>query len=116
MDGESDDFKIKYIYKCNVCGKEYNNKSNCYRYLKIYIYEKIYKCFVDGCDKIYMYRYEFRMYMRIYIGEKLFKCFVCIRGFNEGGNLRRYMKIYVGDDILYKCGVCFKGFSEMFRF
>lgn len=115
MDGESDDSKTKYIYKCNVCGKEYNNKSNCHRHLKTHTHEKTYKCPADGCDKIYMHRYELRMHMRIHTGEKPFKCPVCTRGFNEGGNLRRHMKIHAGDDTPYKCGVCFKGFSEMFR-
>ncbi|XP_048752288.1 zinc finger protein 260-like isoform X1 [Ostrea edulis] len=115
MEGESDDSKTKYIYKCNVCGKEYNNKSNCHRHLKTHTHEKTYKCPADGCDKVYMHRYELRMHMRIHTGEKPFKCAVCTRGFNEGGNLRRHMKIHAGDDTPYKCGVCFKGFSEMFR-
>ncbi|XP_062567291.1 zinc finger protein 260-like [Saccostrea cucullata] len=115
MEGENDDTKTKYIYKCNVCGKEYNNKSNCHRHLKTHTHEKTYKCPADGCDKIYMHRYELRMHMRIHTGEKPFKCAVCKRGFNEGGNLRRHMKIHAGDDTPFKCGVCFKGFSEMFR-
>ena len=115
MDDENDDSKTKYIYKCNVCGKEYNNKSNCHRHLKTHTHEKTYKCPADGCDKTYMHRYELRMHMRIHTGEKPFKCPVCTRGFNEGGNLRRHMKIHAGDDTPYKCGVCFKGFSEMFR-
>lgn len=55
------------------------------------------------------------MYCRIYIGERSYKCFICIRGFNESGNFRRYMKIYEGDNLLFKCGVCFKGFNDILR-
>lgn len=110
-EGELED--TKFIYKCNVCGKEYNSKSNCHRHLKTHTHAKVYKC--NDCDKTYMHRYELKMHRRIHTGEKPFKCSICTRAFNESGNLRRHMKIHAGDDTPYKCGVCFKGFSDMYR-
>ncbi|XP_060073270.1 zinc finger protein 528-like [Ylistrum balloti] len=105
--------KTKYIYKCNICGKEYNNKSNCHRHLKSHTMDKNYKC--GYCGKAFTHRYEVRMHCRIHTGEKPFRCPICTRGFNESGNLRRHMKIHVSDDSPYKCGVCFKGFDHIVR-
>ncbi|XP_060073288.1 zinc finger protein ZFP2-like [Ylistrum balloti] len=112
-EGETEEVSTKYIYKCNVCGKEYNNKSNCHRHLKSHTHDKTYKC--DHCDKTYMHRYELKMHRRIHTGEKPFQCVICTRAFNESGNLRRHMKIHAGDDTPYKCGVCFKGFTDLYR-
>ncbi|KAJ8302641.1 hypothetical protein KUTeg_019037 [Tegillarca granosa] len=105
--------KTKYIYKCNVCGKEYNNKSNCHRHLKSHTTDKNFKC--GYCGKAFTHRYEVRMHCRTHTGEKPFKCPICTRGFNESGNLRRHMKIHTADDSPYKCGVCFKGFDNTHR-
>lgn len=105
--------KSKFVYKCNVCGKEYNSKSNCHRHLKSHTNDKEYKC--GYCGKGFTHKYEVRMHCRIHTGEKPFKCPICTRGFNESGNLRRHMKIHVKDESPYKCGVCFKGFNNTAR-
>ena len=108
-----DGTKTKFIYKCNVCGKEYNNKSNCHRHLKSHTDTKGYKC--GYCGKAFTHRYEVRMHCRTHTGERPFKCPICTRGFNESGNLRRHMKIHEKDNSPYKCGVCFKGFNDTMR-
>lgn len=105
--------KTKYIYKCNLCGKEYNNKSNCHRHLRSHTQEKSHQCPV--CEKHFTHRYELKMHSRIHTGEKPHKCPICTRAFNEGGNLRRHMKIHIGDDKPYKCAVCYKGFEDTAR-
>lgn len=105
--------KTKFIYKCNVCGKEYNNKSNCHRHLKSHTDTKGFKC--GYCGKAFTHRYEVRMHCRTHTGERPYKCPICTRGFNESGNLRRHMKIHEGDNSPFKCGVCFKGFNDTLR-
>ena len=65
-EGDLDD--TKFIYKCNVCGKEYNSKSNCHRHLKTHTHAKVYKC--NDCDRTYMHRYELKMHRRIHTGKQ----------------------------------------------
>jgi DNA-directed RNA polymerase subunit RPC12/RpoP len=55
--------KSKFVYKCNVCGKEYNSKSNCHRHLKSHTNDKDYKC--GYCGKGFTHKYEVRMHCRI---------------------------------------------------
>ena len=56
-----------YIYACNVCGKQYTNKSNCKRHMRIHTdEEKNFEC--DTCHKRFAQKYEVKMHSRIHTG------------------------------------------------
>lgn len=100
-----------YIYACNVCGKQYTNKSNCKRHMMIHTDDRrLYEC--DHCHKRFSQKYEVRMHSRIHTGEKPFTCGVCGKNFTERGNWRRHTQIHVRPQEAspYRCGICCKGF------
>ena len=56
-----------YIYACNVCGKQYTNKSNCKRHMRIHTdEEKNFEC--ETCHKRFAQKYEVKMHARIHTG------------------------------------------------
>ena len=56
-----------YIYACNVCGKQYTNKSNCKRHMRIHTdEEKNFEC--ETCHKRFAQKYEVKMHSRIHTG------------------------------------------------
>ena len=56
-----------YIYACNVCGKQYTNKSNCKRHMRIHMdEEKSFEC--EVCHKRFAQKYEVKMHSRIHTG------------------------------------------------
>ncbi|KAK3596662.1 hypothetical protein CHS0354_006216 [Potamilus streckersoni] len=100
-----------FIYACNVCGKQYTNKSNCKRHMRIHTgEEKTFEC--THCHKKFAMKYELRMHSRIHTGEKPFECAVCGKTFVERGNWKRHTKIHLREqeDAPYRCGLCSKGF------
>ena len=59
-----------YIYACNVCGKQYTNKSNCKRHMRIHTdEEKNFEC--EVCHKRFAQKYEVKMHSRIHTGQSL---------------------------------------------
>ncbi|KAK3596660.1 hypothetical protein CHS0354_006215 [Potamilus streckersoni] len=100
-----------FIYACNVCGKQYTNKSNCKRHMRIHTgEEKTFEC--THCHKKFAMKYELRMHSRIHTGEKPFECAVCGKTFVERGNWKRHTKIHQREqeDAPYRCALCSKGF------
>ncbi|KAL3859757.1 hypothetical protein ACJMK2_009955 [Sinanodonta woodiana] len=100
-----------FIYACNVCGKQYTNKSNCKRHMRIHTgEEKTFEC--THCHKKFAMKYELRMHSRIHTGEKPFECAVCGKTFVERGNWKRHTKIHLREqeDAPYRCALCSKGF------
>ncbi|WAR11965.1 ZN227-like protein [Mya arenaria] len=110
----SDSMRTKYsgyIYACNVCGRQYTNKSNCKRHMMIHTEDrKLYEC--EFCYKRFSQKYEVRMHARIHTGEKPYSCAVCGKTFTERGNWRRHTMIHVRpqESSPYRCGICCKGF------
>lgn len=59
--------------------------------------------------------------MCMYIGFKLFCCKVCDKFFSDLSNMKKYVKLYESEDIIYKCRycgrnfVCYRGFFNYIK-
>ncbi|XP_028310031.1 zinc finger protein 32-like [Gouania willdenowi] len=95
-------------FKCDVCGKCFNQKSVLQRHVRIHSGEKPFKC--DVCRKCFNQKSHLQLHMRIHSGDKPFKCDVCRKCFNQHSHLQLHMRIHSGDKP-FKCDVCGKCYN-----
>ena len=77
--------------QCNVCNKEFKEKSKLNRHLLVHTGERPHKCPV--CEKAFSVDYNLRTHMRIHTGEKPFICEFenCGKAFGQSGNLKTHI-------------------------
>ena len=57
---------------CDICNKQYSNKSNLVKHQRIHSGEKPYSC--DQCEKSFVRKDHLTKHRMIHTGEKLFSC------------------------------------------
>lgn len=55
---------------------------------------------------------EGQVMVEVKFKEKLFQCIYCDKFFRQGGQLRRYIRIYIGEK-LFCCRICYKCFVDI---
>ncbi|XP_069102059.1 histone-lysine N-methyltransferase PRDM9-like [Argopecten irradians] len=121
-----DTYRREKPYKCDVCGKGFNQTQNLQTHIRTHTGEKPYKC--DVCGKGFSDSQTYRntsghiqernltnvmsvTHIRTHTGEKPYKCDVCGKGFSVAHSLQTHIRIHTGEKP-YKCDVCGKGFSQ----
>ena len=85
--------KIEKPFSCEVCHKQFKNKSYLKVHMRIHRGEKVCRCL--WCDYTCCDRSNMRKHFRIHTGEKPFQCTVCGRGFAQSGSLKRHVRTHL---------------------
>ncbi|KAM4803962.1 uncharacterized protein ACH125_026950 [Urocitellus parryii] len=96
-------------YKCEECGKSFNNCSTISKHLRWHSSEKPYKC--QECEKKFKNFSTLTQQQRIHMGEKPHICEECGKGFTKRRQLTQHQRIHSGEKP-YKCEICGKAFNK----
>ena len=97
-------------YRCDACGKRYQEKGELEKHLVTHIVDKFYECPI--CSNAFATKFSLRKHVLNHLKGKgkPFKCELCEKAFNQKVNLRAHMSVHTGLRE-YKCHICQKEFS-----
>ncbi|XP_039608455.1 zinc finger protein 665-like [Polypterus senegalus] len=97
---------------CFECGKQFKQKSNLNKHLKIHNGEKTYCC--NECGKSFSRGSNLRRHRRIHTGEKPHCCSECGKLFLQRSELQKHRRIHTGEKphCCPECGKLFLWISE----
>lgn len=101
----------KLVFKCTICGKDFNNINNCKLHEKRHTgaHNKKTKCHI--CDKEFAQKCLLSYHMRTHTGERPNVCEHCGAAFACKSNLTKHYRIHTGERP-FKCDICHKGFNQ----
>lgn len=84
--------KIKNIFVCTICSKQFNDQSNCRRHTLNHINTKKFKC--NLCKKQFTTKYNLRVHSRLHTGDSPYKCDVCHLKFYRNDKMLSHRRIH----------------------
>uniref|UniRef100_UPI0037E87908 oocyte zinc finger protein XlCOF20-like n=1 Tax=Semicossyphus pulcher TaxID=241346 RepID=UPI0037E87908 len=99
----------KEFFKCDTCGRAFNNKSRFQRHLNVHTGEKPYLC--KTCEKVFSSMSALTNHTRIHTGEKPNSCSTCGKDFRFSSVLRIHMRTHTGEKP-FTCNFCGKKFGR----
>ncbi|XP_041377490.1 zinc finger protein 236-like [Gigantopelta aegis] len=125
-------------YRCDACGKRYQEKSELEKHLVTHIVDKFYECPIcsnafatkfslrkhvinhlkgkgkpfkcELCEKAFNQKVNLRAHMSVHTGLREFKCHICHKEFSLKGNLNKHIRIHT-DERPFKCNICGRSFK-----
>ncbi|KAK7930652.1 hypothetical protein WMY93_007047 [Mugilogobius chulae] len=97
-------------FTCEICHKDYTDRSNYKKHLRIHSEQKPFRCSV--CERGFTQKRHMNEHMRIHTGEKPLSCSQCGMTFRQKNSLMRHVLSKHSEDKPYSCPICLKGFVQ----
>jgi len=100
--------KIKNIFVCTICSKEFNDQSNCRRHTLTHVNTstntKKFKC--HFCKKQFTTKYNLRVHSRLHTGDLPYICDFCHLKFDRNDKMLTHRRIHEENFRTYDCKDC----------
>ncbi len=93
---------------CKTCGKCCKKLSHLREHVKIHAGGNQYSC--DTCGKTFSRTYELKIHKRTHTDEKPYGCVFCGKRFSQSSAFKRHMSSHTGEK-LYTCKTCGRAFT-----
>lgn len=102
--------KKRVRYLCNICKKDFKDRTDCIRHVRIHTGEKPFKCYI--CGESFGRECYLSKHMRTHTGEKPFTCPLCHRDFARKAALDQHFLTHTDMSLRpFPCNQCEKGFT-----
>ncbi|XP_055941948.1 zinc finger protein 614-like [Argiope bruennichi] len=103
----------KTPYACDVCGKEFTQKTGRDRHHRSHTGERPFVCYV--CNKGFAHKGNLITHLKMHTGEKPFACDVCNEAFAQKGHLKNHVRTHTGEKP-FVCEVSNEAFAQKSNF
>jgi myeloid zinc finger protein 1 len=97
------------LFKCQVCGKDFKQKSTLLQHERIHTDARPYGC--PECGKRFRQQSHLTQHLRIHANEKPYSCGYCERTFRQRAILNQHLRIHSGEKP-FGCAECGKHFRQ----